>query len=341
MKRAIFFGLVLFFCIGGIVIPNTYAKQVKYNLKIATLAPKSVGWAKNIVKIIHPAIDRVTDGNVKLKWYWGGVMGDDKDYIQKMKIGQIDGAALTGQGTVLACPEMAVLELPFMFRSFDEVDYVRERMMDRFDAAAEKHGYKIIVWADQDFDQIYSVKYEMNSFDDFRKAKIITWYGTLEQKVLAKLGSSPVPVGVPEVVSSMRQGIADSFIGPAIWLVGSQMYTMVKYVNPLKIRYSPATSFVSVEFWNSLPKEYRQALKGIRSNEVVEFAKACRSDTEKAFDAMVKYGLNVSKMEPEVLKAMEDKTREVWYEMVGKEYDKSLLDELLANLKEFRARGKK
>lgn len=210
-----------------------------YTWKLASLAPKHVGWAKHIRQIIHPAVSRATEGRLKPQWYWGGIMGEDRDYIDKMKIGQLDGAAFTGQGVVLVLPEMSVLELPFMFKDYGEVDYVRKKMFPTFDALARKRGYIITAWADQDFDQIYSSRYPMARVGEFKKAKFLTWYGPVEQKVLARLGVRPIPMGVLEISPAMRQNMADTLIAPAAWMVGSQLYTTVKYVNPVKIRYSP------------------------------------------------------------------------------------------------------
>jgi len=334
----VFILLVMVSVVFGWMTSTDALAKAKWRIKVATLAPKSVGWAKNIRSIMHPAISRATDGNVKLKWYWGGVMGDDKDYIDKMKIGQIDGAAFSGQGTVIACPEMAVLELPFMFRNYAEVDYIRDKMRGTFDKVAAKNGYKLIIWSDQDFDQIYSIKYEMNKLTDFQNARIITWYGTLEQTVLETLGASPIPVNVPEIVSSMRQGIADTCIAPSIAVVGFQMYTIIKYVNPMNIRYSPACCFVRLEFWDKIPKAYREKLDDVRTNEAVTFREKCREDGEKAYQAMIKYGMKETKLEGEQLDLIQKKCETVWDSLAGKLYSKQLLEEVKGRLAEYRAK---
>ncbi|ETR65132.1 MAG: TRAP dicarboxylate transporter subunit DctP, partial [Candidatus Magnetoglobus multicellularis str. Araruama] len=243
-----------------IIFQAAHARMGKRYLRMATLAPKNVGWAKNIRKIMHPALDRVTDGELKLKWYWNGIMGDDTDYIQKMKSGELDGAALTPTGLLMACPDMAVLLSPFLFRNYDEVDYIRNQMWPTFDSIAQKHGFKILIWADQDFDQIYSVKYKMNTWSDFQKARFAQWNGIVEEKTFAALGVTTVPLSVSEIFSALKQDMFDTYIGPAIWVVGSQLYPIFKYVNPIKIRYSPAGAVITLNVWKSLPQSYRDGL---------------------------------------------------------------------------------
>jgi len=315
---------------------DSEARSTKYCLKMATLAPKTVGWARHIRKIMHPAIKKATDGHVKLKWYWGGVMGDDRDYVQKMQIGQLDGAALSGQGVVLACPEMAVVELPFMFENYEEVDYIRKEMRDEFDQIASQNGYKIFIWADQDFDQIYSVKYEMSQLSDFKKASILTWYGDLEMSLLSELGSDPIPVTVPEISSSIRQGIVDTLIAPSVWVIGSQMYTIMKYVNPVKIRYSPAAAFITLKSWNNIPTKYHKKLLKLRDTAAIKFCDKCRKDSIKAYKAMIKYGIKESIMTPTVLADFQSRTKKIWYDLVDKKYQRKTLEKLISHLEHYR-----
>ncbi|MFH2098310.1 MAG: TRAP transporter substrate-binding protein DctP, partial [Pseudomonadota bacterium] len=119
--RIVFFCLALVFFLSG-----PAWGEPKYLWKMATLAPDSVGWARQIKKIVDPWMDEVTNHELATKVYWGGIMGDDEDYVRKMHIGQLDGAGLSGQGVTLAVPEMAVLELPFLFEGWNEVDYVKK-----------------------------------------------------------------------------------------------------------------------------------------------------------------------------------------------------------------------
>jgi TRAP-type C4-dicarboxylate transport system substrate-binding protein len=326
-------------------VSNSYAQDKKgkqYKFKLASLAPKAMGWARHVREIAHPYLKEGTNDGLKIKWYWGGVMGNDKDYIQKMKIGQLHGGAFTGQGSVLVVPEMGVVELPFLFNNYDEVDYIKEKISPSFDSYAEKRGYKIIVWADQDFDQIYSANFKMETLEDFPKTRFLTWYGPLEQMVLKKLGASPIPVNVTEITPSIRQGVADTLIAPAIWVLGAQLYTTMKYVNPVKIRYSPVTVIVTTKAFNSIPEDYQKVVMGLRGDTSRTICGKIREDNKKSYDAMInKAGLKEATMSPEVLDQMREKCKEVWYEAAGKEFPKELLDEVLAHLKDFRAMEKK
>ena len=215
-------------------------EKAKYTWKLATLAPKGVGWAIHTNNFLIPWVEEVSKGDVYIKVYWGGVMGDEKSVIHKMHVGQLQGGGFSGQGAALLCPEFAVFELPFLFRNWEEVDFIKDQMTATMDKYMAEQGFKLLLWNDQDFDQLYSTKYRFDKMEDFKKAKFFTWYGPLEVAVLQKLGANPIPVDVPEAPTMIRQHVADSAVAPALFVVGAQMYNVIKYVNPVKIRYSPS-----------------------------------------------------------------------------------------------------
>lgn len=331
--------LVIFICVAAPVNAGEEKRQYKYTWKYATLAPKDIGWAIHIQELFFPLIDELSDGNIRLKIYWGGVLGDDEDFIKRMHTGQLNGAGLSGQGVTIAIPEMAVLELPFLFTGYDEVDYIRKKMMPAFDRLADRRGYFIIGLIDQDFDQIYSVSYDMTKVEHFRKAKFYTWYGPLEENMLASLGASPVPINVPEISATVRQGLVDSGIGPAIWQVGAQMHSVWNFVNPAKIRYSPALMIQNADDFKGSRELalYRKRILERRDEFVRQFVTRTRAENEKCLKAMTNYGMTMAEMDEKNLDEFKKLTRPVWNKMVGKLYSRQLLDEVLEHIEEFRA----
>jgi len=315
-----------------------YGERDKYILRIATLAPKAVGWSKHIREIIIPVIRRETNQEVRLKFYWNGQLGEEEDYLRMIKSGELDGAAFSAHGTVLACPEMTVLELPFIFQNYDEVDYIRKKMLSKFDQIAEKNGFKLIFWTDQDFDQIYSTKYSLTRLEDFQKSTFVSCFGSLEKSVLESIGVNPIVRTIKQGATDIRNDKMNAFIAPALWVVGSQIYPKVKYINPMKIRYSPSTSLIALDVWNRIPEKYRKKIQSVRNNEMIQFCKKNRQDSLRAYQAMVKYGAKLSTIEPDDFKMIQDRCRSLWYRLAGKLYDEQTLEDILTHLKEYRDR---
>ncbi len=349
--------IVKFLCMGIVIFLGSVflfqeawgenIKQIKngktvYVFKIGTLAPNGVGWAALLKTMVNPGFKKVTNGQVILDWYYGGTMGDDQDILSKMRNGQLQGGGFSGYGVVMACPEMALMELPFMFENYDEVEYVYSKLYPRIVQWFEKRGYHIILLAEQDFDQLYSTKHELRTPEDFKKSRILTWYGPLEEKTLKALGASPIPIRVPEVAASIHTGICDAFVSPAIWAVGTQMYTCMKYINPFRIRYSPAIAAVTLKAWNQLPKEYQIAIDNFVMSINMEFRQKVRESNESCVKAMLKYGMKEVKMTPDEMDVFKRKLLPVWEEFAEKEYyTKNELAEVKNYIAEFRNKNRK
>ncbi|KQC08039.1 MAG: hypothetical protein APR62_05505 [Smithella sp. SDB] len=354
MKRRIvgllWMGLVIFF-VGALSQAvwgaNNNIKQIRngktvYVCKMGTLAPEGVGWAALIKEMITPGILKVTDGQVILDWYWGGTMGDDQDLLAKMRNGQLQGGGFSGQGMVMACPEIALLELPFLFDNYDEVEYVYSKLRPRISQWFEKRGYHLIVLAEQDFDQVYSTKIPIRTPEDFKNSRVLTWYGPLEERTLKAMSASPLPIRVPEVAASIRTGVCDAFISPALWAVGTQMYTVMKYINPVNIRYSPAGGIILTSTWNLIPKNLQTAIDNYAISVEKDFRQKVRASNEKCYKAMVKYGMKEVKLTPAELEIWKKRLVPIWDEFAQKGYySKAELEEVKGYLAEFRSKKKK
>ncbi|MFH2099136.1 MAG: TRAP transporter substrate-binding protein DctP, partial [Pseudomonadota bacterium] len=335
-SRVLVVAVALAAVLAAVLFPREAAAAAKYRWKVATLAPKGIGWSKQFEDIVLPAVDQGADGNLRLKVYWGGVLGDDEAYIRKMQVGQLHGAGLTAQGATLACPEFAVVELPFLFNGYDEVDYIRDRMQPTFDFYFGQYGFELMFWIDQDFDQAYSMVSPMASLDDFSRTTFVSWYGPLEEKLFEVLGARSVPLSVTDIPGALRSGRADSCITPAVWMVGTQLFTSMKYVNPTKIRYSPAAILVTTETWESIPEEYQDRLWAMRSDLQKKFVAGVRSDNQTSLNAIINYGVKEVKMDPGSFKAIQKKAMEVYGALAGDVYPESLLQELRRYLEAYR-----
>ncbi|MDI6795656.1 MAG: TRAP transporter substrate-binding protein DctP [Desulfatibacillaceae bacterium] len=305
--------------------------------KVATLAPKGIGYSQRFAEVLMPAIEEETKGNLAFKVYWGGSMGDDVQILQKMRLGQLDGAGLSGQGTFMMASEIPILGLPFLFEDYGEVDHIKEMMIEEFDAIALRQGFKLLLWLDQDFDQIYSRSQPMDKMENFRRVRFVTWFGPLEGRMLERMGASPIPINVAEIPSAMRSGMADAMIAPAIWIIGTQLYTRARYVNPVRIRYVPAFVVVTAKAFEAVPEQHRQVLSQRRLSLAHDFCVLARQDSEKSLVAMIAYGVKEASPCENELARMKAAVRPVWDDLSGDLYPQSLLDKLVAHLEDFRA----
>lgn len=317
--------------------PDGQAKA-KYTWNIATIVPKGMGWVQQYEKLVMPTLDQATNKELKIRIHWGGVQGKDSEVIKKIKGGKLEGAGLDARGTVMGVKEISVLELPFLFNNYDEVDYVRSKMHGTFDKYAEKSGFFLGLWIDQDFDQIYSSKYDFADTRQFAQARYANWCGEMEKKLFESLsGSSSIyPADIDTFISMVSKGSVDTAVAPALWVVGTQLFSVFNSVNQVKIRYSPGSMLVSKKAWDELPEEYRKRFLEKRPGLETTINQAVRLDNRKALAAMARYGIKVVTMSDANIAVMKEKTRKVYAEMTDSAFPKHLLDEVNAKIAEFR-----
>ncbi|MCW9046496.1 MAG: TRAP transporter substrate-binding protein DctP, partial [Gammaproteobacteria bacterium] len=110
-----------------LLAPAAYAEKT-YTLKFASLIPADTAWMKNIENWSNE-LETKSNGQLKIKIYPGGVMGDEPDVLRKIRSRQLQGAFFTGYGIGRIYSPARVLEMPFLFQNTDESDYVRKRIM--------------------------------------------------------------------------------------------------------------------------------------------------------------------------------------------------------------------
>src|SRR3990170_4216252 len=149
------------------------ARAENLEVKMATLAPKGSAWAKVMEKGARN-VDEKTAGRVKFKYFFGGQQGGERDVVRKMRGGTLDGAAVTAVGLGLIKGDVRVLELPFLFRTDKELDYVREKMQPEFTKQFDDAGFVLLSWGDVGWVHLYS-NAPINGRADLAKMKMWAW----------------------------------------------------------------------------------------------------------------------------------------------------------------------
>ncbi len=116
-------------------------------IKLGTLAPEGSPWHQ-IIRDIAESWKEISGGQVEVRIYAGGVAGDESDMVRKMRVGQLHAAALTGEGLARIAQEVQALQMPMMFRSDEELDYVRGKIGPRLEEIFEERGYILLAWGD-------------------------------------------------------------------------------------------------------------------------------------------------------------------------------------------------
>lgn len=306
--------------------------------RIATLAPDGSSWMKVLNKGAA-AVKDATAGRVEFKYYTGGVQGDEKDVIRKMKMGALDAGAFTSVGLSQIEPSIRVLEIPMLFDSVEEMDYVRRKMWGTFMKRFAKKGYKLLDPGDVGDIHFYSNS-PIRTKADLQKAKVWLWgEDELVKTMFKKLGVKGVPMGVPNVLPALNTGKIDACYGSALATVALQWYTKIKYATSMTTSYGVSATVFNKSVWDSMSPEDMEKVKKIVRQQSTELRSTVRRDNKRAQKAIVRAGVKVIDTPPETQAEFRTIAEGVWKEMVGKMYSQKDLDRVLQYRAEFRAKN--
>ncbi len=310
-------------------------------LRIATLAPEGSDWMKEFDKAAAETKEK-TSGRVTLKYFAGGQQGDERDYVRKIKLGQLDGAGVTSVGLSMIDESIRVLEVPLMFKDINEVDYVADKMWGYFQKKFEAKGFKLNDRGEVGWIYVYS-KDKIETIDQLKKAKIWQWG---DDKIIAslysKLGLTGVPLGVPEVDSSLTSGRLTAAYGSPYSTVALQWFSKVKFMTSMPMSFAIGASVVSLEATKKISAEDQKTVIEVAKSSAKKLRKVIRKANEEAKETMKKRGIVVVTTPAETVTAFEKAAVDVQKAMVEKGvFSQQELDMVIKYRDEYRAKNKK
>lgn len=335
MKKTLFTVLIVALALS--VAGAAAAKD--YIIKMATVAPEGSLWMKEMHKLDEKVRSR-TDGHVQFKFYPGGVAGDDKTVIEKIKGGQFAAAGLTGVGLGEIVPAFRVMEIPFTFRNYGEVDYVLKKLSKWFKKKFEAQGFKVLGWTDQGFVYMMS-KVKIESFDAVKKAKPWVWdVDPLAHAAFAAFGINPIPLSIENVATSLDSGMIDTIYISPVAAIAMQWYRKVKYVVDFPIVDGSGAILISKEAFDAMPQEYQVVLETVSAKYLRSLSLKTRKANDRAYAKLKKKGLTAMTPSDDDVKKFVKAGVVASDKLADKLYSKKLLKKVRSLLDEYRKSGK-
>ncbi len=259
-------------------------------LKIATLSPEGSAWMELLRAGAKQVADE-TDGRVTFKFYPGGVMGDDKAVLRKIRLRQLQGAVLTEGGLVQTYPDIQIYGLPLEFRSNDEVDYARKQLDPVLMKGLEKQGYVSFGFAEVGFAYAMS-KNPVTSVEDVQKQKVWTPDGDPgSARALASFGVTPIPLAIADVLSGLQTGLINGVAVPPVAAIALQWHTQLKYIMDMPLLYVYGLLAVADGPFERLSEADQSVVRRVMGDVVEKVNARARKDQQSAMQALVDQGL--------------------------------------------------
>jgi TRAP-type C4-dicarboxylate transport system substrate-binding protein len=262
-------------------------------IKLGTLAPNGSTW-HTLLKEMGQKWSEASGGKVKLVIYPGGVVGNEGDMVKKMRIGQLQAAALTTIGLHEIAPEPQAVDVPMMVDSWRTLDYVMERLGPRLEAEVEKKGYVVLNWSEVGFVRFFSTKRYGSVAELQANAKVFTWEGDPDSAEAWRAGGfHPVVMSSTDIVPSLQTGLIDTVALAPLYAFTSRIFERAKYMMDVPWSVLTGAMVVKKDVWERIPADVRPKLIEIGRDYAKKIAAEVRRMDSEALANMKTQGLQV------------------------------------------------
>ncbi|HTJ47414.1 MAG TPA: TRAP transporter substrate-binding protein DctP [Kofleriaceae bacterium] len=306
-------------------------------LRIATLAPPGSAWEKALTHAGNEIASK-TSSRVTIQWYPGGAGADELDYIKRIKAGQLDGAELTSVGLSTIDPSIALLELPRMFGSIEEYDYVSAKLWPWLQRTYAGNGFALLAHEDAGAWTWFSVA-PIQSIGDLQSS--LPWARKGEPIVAAfygQLGVTALPMEPSNVYGALSVGTINACYGSPLALIALRWSTSVKFELQTAIGYragalaldTSALGQISASDEKIVLREMNRASAKIRSS--------VRKEQLDADRALGKAGIKLVALDPTFGSMLDAAGAATWTSLAGTLYTTNDLAMVLKYRGQYRQR---
>ena len=306
-------------------------------LKIATVTPEGSQWMKDM-RASAKEIKERTEGRVQIKYYGGGVMGNDQKVLSRIRLNALQGGAFTPSALASQYSDLNLYGLPMVFDSEEEAAYVRNRLDAKLRKGLEEAGWVNFGFAGGGFAILMS-NTPISEFDDLKGKKVWIPEGdAISRRAMEALSLTPVSLPLTDVLTGLQTGLIDIVAMSPIGALVLQWHTKVKYITELPLVYTLGFMAVSKRAFDKISDEDQATVRDVMERTYKNFDRQNLIDNREARDALINAGIQSAPIEI----AEYEKVRDVLMKLnreLGEEgvFTLELYDEMLKYIEEYRA----
>jgi TRAP-type transport system periplasmic protein len=306
-------------------------------LRIATVAPAGSSFHKRLQAL--GAEWAKGPGGTTMNIY-AGTQGGEPQIVRRMRVGQLQGAMLTSIGLSQIERSVTALQyLPLLFRDWDDVDAVREKLRPEFERRLLKAGYVVLFWGDGGWVRYFSKK-PIHRIGDLKSMRVYASSGDAESVEIFKDYYTPVVLEPDQILLGLRNGMIDALPVPPFLANFTQVPTYAPYM--LDLRWAPITGalVLTERAWRQLDPKAQAWLRETSEPAGVEIRRAARAEDDQTIQAMKdKLGLKVTTLSPEAEKEWRAEVARLYPSVRGTIVPAPMFDAVVETLKARHATG--
>lgn len=295
----------------GLAVGPAEIRAETHTLKIASVAPKGTPWAKLLINFKR-AVESKSSGRIKVKLYLGGTMGDENSTVRQAARGRIQGVGVSTGSMATLVPELNAVEIPFMFHSAKEADYVLDKKLtEPMEKLFRERGLVFGFWSENGFRHFGSTTTPIENPEDLKNRKMRSQESFVHIEMWKALLSSAQAIPTTEVITALKTGTVDGFDQALLYAIAAGWHNSIKHLTLSGHIYQPAVIAYNKDWFDALPKD----LQTIVITEGRKLVRAGRLSIRKLNPELVQIiagvGVKIHKLSPGARKKFEAQTKVV------------------------------
>ena len=300
---------------------------------MATLAPEGTEWHGLLVDL-GQRWQKETNGEVRLRIYPGGVVGDETDMVRKMRIGQIQASAMSSIGLADLTDQIQAFTIPMKFKDYDDVENVKEVMFDDISNGLSESGFKLLFLVDIGWVYWFSAN-EISVPEDLRNAKIYTTAGDyVTVELFKRFGFNAIPVSETDILTSLQTGMINSMQTVPILSLSSGWFALMPNMLDLKWAVFIGAVIIDERVWSKIRPEHQKVMMEVAQEIGKKYQENGRKTDAQAIEMMKEYGMKVKTPTDEELKIWEDFKEEIIPDVIDTYVPKEVYDKVTSAIDE-------
>ena len=324
--------------LAGLALPlAALAQTPALQLRIGSVVPKNSLYHQSLMEL-GEAWRTAQGGGARYVVFTDGSQGGEAEIARRMRIGQLQGALMSVVGLREIEPTAAAMQnVPLLFRSWDELDYVRDKMRPAMEKRFADKGFVVVAWGDAGWVRFFSKEAAFRP-DDYKRMRFFAWGSEPDQQAIMKsLGYTPVPLETADILPAVQTGMINVVPSTPYFALATQVFGTVS--NMLEINWAPIVGalVVTLKAWDAMTPAAQQALRAAGEKAGMQMRTQARKEVNEAVDAMKKRGLVVNKPNADQMHEWTELAEKLYPRIRGSMVPADTFDEVFAHLKAYRA----
>lgn len=305
-------------------------------LKFGTIAPEGSDWHDALLELRQRWLD-LSDGKVELRIYAGGVLGGETEMVRKVQRRGLDGIAISGAGLPRIDSSIGCLNIPMLFNTYQQLDYVRNRIGSELEKNVEDRGFKILTWAEGGWVYFFT-KRPVKTPDQLRTLRLWITPGFPDhEKLFKEFDFQVVPLSATDMLTSLQTGLIEAIDVPPLFALLDRSYQIASNMVDLKWAALNAAMVISSRAWGNIPEALRPRLASAAVEIGARLRQSIRSAETEAIREMQNRGLNIIELTQAQRQQWQSEVQTAYPKLPCSQEHPELFENITALLEEYNA----